>query len=418
MRYFQFFDSLGSLRQLFTHYYGKIRRHPIHNFWKDVVQSADLLELANENNFPSKTDVSVTEPPEPSAEEAAAACSAERLQALIVNSVSVSDSDNESDCFTEDRLRVESDRELFCLGRPLGTHDYTGQRVLQIATILKNLSFIEENVAVLSQNHTFLRFLLLCVGSRWGNLHTLGLEMLGNISGEFLLKDLNRDRLARNLLKLVTEGLQSEDRNFCISCLDVLNKLSQTEANEDILARTLEPVLYQRVCSFLTIHDVMLLIYTLECLYSLSSLGERPCNLIVNNHGVVDTLVSLVTVEGKSYGPKACIGMKLVETLPGGTVPTAATTNSPTVTTTAAQSTTTSAPASPAKSVTTPARPALQRLMVTPSPTPLSRKYPAEPHPSTFLTELISQKSKMMLMLQLSPRRCPRSGSKCPHRLR
>lgn len=73
-----------------------------------------------------------------------------------------------------------------------------------------------------------------------------------------------------------------------------------------------------QVCSFLTLHDVMLLIYTLECLYSLSSLGERSCNLIVKNHGVVDTLVSLVTVEGKSYGPKACIGMKLVETLPGG----------------------------------------------------------------------------------------------------
>lgn len=64
----------------------------------------------------------------------------------------------------------------------------------------------------------------------------------------------------------------------------------------------------------------MLLIYTLECLYSLSSLGERSCNLIVNNHGVVDTLVSLVTVEGKSYGPKACIGMKLVETVSGGGV--------------------------------------------------------------------------------------------------
>lgn len=62
----------------------------------------------------------------------------------------------------------------------------------------------------------------------------------------------------------------------------------------------------------------MLLIYTLECLYSLSSLGERSCNLIVRNHGVIDTLVSLVTVEGKSYGPKACIGMKLVETVPGG----------------------------------------------------------------------------------------------------
>lgn len=320
------------------------------------------------------------------AEDLAATCSVERLQDSIVTvntSGSVSDADSDSDCFIEQddvRIRLrpnESDRELFCLERAIGTQDYIGQRVLQVATILKNLSFIEENVPILTKNRTFLRFLLLCAGSRWANLQSLGLEMLGNISGEFLLKDLGKDRLASCLIKLVTNGLQSEDRNSCISSLDVLNKLSQTEVNEDILARTLEPIVYQKVCSFLTIHDVMLLIYTLECLYSLSSLGERPCSLIVNNHGVVDTLVSLVTVEGKSYGPKACIGMKLVETLPGGMVPNAGSSvgaSSFTVTT-AAQSTTTSTAASPSKTITTPLRPSPaptpQRLMATPSPTPL-----------------------------------------------
>lgn len=41
----------------------------------------------------------------------------------------------------------------------------------------------------------------------------------------------------------------------------------------------------------------MLLIYTLECLYSLSSLGEKACNCIVRVHGAIDTLVSLITVE-------------------------------------------------------------------------------------------------------------------------
>jgi len=51
------------------------------------------------------------------------------------------------------------------------------------------------------------------------------------------------------------------------------------------------------VCTFLTLHDIMLLIYTLECLYSLSSLGERACNCIVRVHGAIDTLVSLITVE-------------------------------------------------------------------------------------------------------------------------
>ena len=54
---------------------------------------------------------------------------------------------------------------------------------------------------------------------------------------------------------------------------------------------------YDRLCQYLTLHDIMLLIQTLECLYSLSSLGERACNQLTRVHGAVDTLVSLVTVE-------------------------------------------------------------------------------------------------------------------------
>lgn len=54
---------------------------------------------------------------------------------------------------------------------------------------------------------------------------------------------------------------------------------------------------YDRICSFLSLQDIMLLIHTLECLYSLSSLGEKACNSIVHVHGAIDMLVSLVTVE-------------------------------------------------------------------------------------------------------------------------
>lgn len=34
-------------------------------------------------------------------------------------------------------------------------------------------------------------------------------------------------------------------------------------------------------------------------------------------HGIVDTIVSLITVEAQSYGPDACILMRVVETVPG-----------------------------------------------------------------------------------------------------
>lgn len=61
---------------------------------------------------------------------------------------------------------------------------------------------------------------------------------------------------------------------------------------------------------------MMLLIYSLECIYALTSIGEKPCNAIAEIHGVLDTLVSLVTVDVHSFGPDSCILMRVVETLP------------------------------------------------------------------------------------------------------
>ena len=69
--------------------------------------------------------------------------------------------------------------------------------------------------------------------------------------------------------------------------------------------------MYDQICHYLAIHDIMLLIYTLESLYSLSSLGTPSCNSIVRSKGSIHTLVSLLTVEAQSYGPEACIGMKV-----------------------------------------------------------------------------------------------------------
>ncbi|CAG9840930.1 unnamed protein product [Diabrotica balteata] len=315
----------NSTRQLFTHFYNVIRKKPIHNFWKDVLESQEYLDLTNETKFKAveAETPSRTEPPIAGQDEEAAAIialniSGQSEELSEENADSVDGEIIEENCDSFKLKLTPDDSELFCLKRSLGTQDYVGQRVLQIATILRNLSFIEENVPILVKNTSFIRFLLLCSISRWNVLSNLGMDMLCNISSEFIIRDLNSDLLATKLLKVVNHGLKSEDRAACLTSLEVLNKLSQNEQNEDVMQRLLQKHVYKHVCSFLTLHDVMLLIYTLECLYSLSSLGEKSCNYIIINHGVIDTLVSLITVEGKSYGPKACIGMKLVETLPSG----------------------------------------------------------------------------------------------------
>ncbi len=52
--------------------------------------------------------------------------------------------------------------ELFAVGRGSGTGELTGQRILQVATILRNLSFEEDNVPLLGGcNTTSILFLLL-----------------------------------------------------------------------------------------------------------------------------------------------------------------------------------------------------------------------------------------------------------------
>lgn len=73
---------------------------------------------------------------------------------------------------------------LFHPLRNMGIDDVEGQRVLQVAIILRNLSFEETNVKLLAANRTCLRFLLLCAHCTFVSLRQLGLDTLGNVAGE------------------------------------------------------------------------------------------------------------------------------------------------------------------------------------------------------------------------------------------
>jgi len=141
----------------------------------------------------------------------------------------------------------EEDKDLFCVGRTLGTQDPYGQRVLQIASILRNLSFMSENAAVLGRNRCFLRFVLLCVRARWSNLHQLGFDLLGNIANEIILKEAG-ERITDVVLSCVAKGIESQDRFIVMSCLEVLNKISQQDSNEEIVTFGLADNVYELIC--------------------------------------------------------------------------------------------------------------------------------------------------------------------------
>lgn len=287
--------SHRTIRDLFHEYYAGVRRHSLQSFWRDCLhEKPPFLELAYEDFFDPETD---------DYEMNNQLVARDTLQLLQEN---------------EKLSRNEyTELDFLALGRGLGTQEYIGQRILQIATILRNLTFIDENLSTMSQNRCFIRFLVILSNVRWGGLHHLGLDMLGQIAPELNLVDPIVDSLTRCLLSTVVTGLEGADRGVIISCLEILGKVCQKECNEDIIHRCLDKKTYEQICRYLCLNDIMLLLYTLECIYSLSSLGEKSCNQIVHVRGVIDSLVSLVTVEAQSYGPDACILMRVVETIPG-----------------------------------------------------------------------------------------------------
>uniref|UniRef100_A0A182QJX1 ARID domain-containing protein n=1 Tax=Anopheles farauti TaxID=69004 RepID=A0A182QJX1_9DIPT len=301
-----------SLRDTFNEYYSNIRKNSLQRFWKDCLfEKPQVLELSLEDCFAKMGK-------DPSALIAAIYHDEEKeLDAKCGSGEEEAEQDSE---IITGSLSTASLRTFLSLGTGLGTNDYIGQRVLQIAAIFRNLSFNEENLQVLGRNRTFIRFLIMCANARWNNLHHLGLDMLGNVANEIDINDPQSDEVTRCLISTLSEGLEGADRGVIISCLEVLSKIAQKEANEENLNRCLNQQLFDQMCLFLCLNDIMLLLYTLECIYSLTSMGEKPCSAIMHIRGVIDTLVSLVTVEAQSYGPDACILMRVVETIPGNMV--------------------------------------------------------------------------------------------------
>lgn len=252
-----------------------MRRNSLQSFWSDcLVDKPNILELCYEDHYETPDD---------------------KMHQLSCDPAPDSFEDGLNTGCTE--LDAFNDLDFLNLRRGLGTHDYIGQRVHQIASIIRNLTFIEDNHLTLVQSRTFLRFLVMCSNIRWGNLHHMALDMLGNVAPEIELADPSADELTRSLMSTVSDGLESPDRGVIISCLEVLHKLCQKECNEEFLQKCMDAKTYNRICMYLSLNDIMLLLYTLECIYALTSMGEKSCMAILQVNGLIDQLVSLITVE-------------------------------------------------------------------------------------------------------------------------
>jgi hypothetical protein len=64
--------------------------------------------------------------------------------------------------------------------------------------------------------------------------------------------------------------------------LEIISKLCQLEKNEVVLSECLEDEDYARMVELLTVHDIQLIVHSLEALYQLSELGEITTTMIAN----------------------------------------------------------------------------------------------------------------------------------------
>ncbi|CAM4502431.1 unnamed protein product, partial [Lepidochelys kempii] len=201
---------------------------------------------------------------------------------------------------------------LFHPPRKLGINDIEGQRVLQIAVILRNLSFEEGNVKLLAANRTCLRFLLLSAHSHFISLRQLGLDTLGNIAAELLLDPVDF-KTTHLMFHTVTKCLMARDRFLKMRGMEILGNLCKAEDNGVLICEYVDQESYKEIICHLTLPDVLLVISALEVLYMLTEMGEVACTKIAKVDKSIDTLVCLVSMDIQMFGPDALTAVKLIE---------------------------------------------------------------------------------------------------------
>uniref|UniRef100_A0A668AV35 AT-rich interactive domain 2 n=1 Tax=Myripristis murdjan TaxID=586833 RepID=A0A668AV35_9TELE len=261
-----FDDSLGSFSGVFGMDWKEKTSRDFIRFWKEVVEDAEVRELIWDKSSPAHDGTS----------------SEERWQSL------------------------------FHPPRDPGISDMEGQRVLQVAVILRNLSFEEANVKLLAANRTCLRFLLLCAHCNLISLRQLGLDTLGNVAAELQLDPVDF-RTTHLMFHTITKCLMARDRFLKMRAMEILGNLSKAEDNGVLICEYVDQESYREVIALLTLPDLMLLMASLEVLYLLAQLGEVPCSKIASVDHSIDLLVRLVSVDLHTFGPDALTAVRLIE---------------------------------------------------------------------------------------------------------
>nr|XP_039255039.1 AT-rich interactive domain-containing protein 2-like [Styela clava] len=207
--------------------------------------------------------------------------------------------------------------ELFHGYRSLGVEDYEGQRVLQIALVLLNLSFEDFNVSLLARHPSLIRFVFLCIHSEYSCLRQTGLDILSNISSRIELLHLHFNMTAM-IFDAIDSAVLSDDKFERIRGFEILANICRPRPNVDYVCVSVSEEVYNAAVQNLMINDVELLLAAIEALYRLSKLGESPCTKIIFIKGCIDILICLVTLNVRTFGPEKLSEIRLARRITPG----------------------------------------------------------------------------------------------------
>ncbi|BES87578.1 Brahma associated protein 170kD [Nesidiocoris tenuis] len=235
------------LRDYFIELYEKDRGHEMKLFWINSIKHDALSWLTNENNF----------------------------------RIGMSKDD---DCIMAD----VPDRSY--LTEHLTNYDFFISRICQIARVILNFTEHYDNAAFLASDVTAVRFVLLCCDCKNERICEFGWDILCSIAWRICLRTVG----FKEVTLLVCEAVTSENISLVVASLRVLSQLALVESNSNILLESVDREIFFKLCTYLTLQDVFVILCTLETLYSLSQSEKVFCDRIFHTAGMISLLVLLL----------------------------------------------------------------------------------------------------------------------------
>ncbi|KAK6735847.1 hypothetical protein RB195_018851 [Necator americanus] len=213
---------------------------------------------------------------------------------------------------------VDLDSDMFTgLANEFDVRDPMSWRINQVSTVVRNLSFEPINRVTMAQCWPLFRFLFLCASSKWAPLYTAAMDTLSNLACDIDLTWHKMIHCADHaLLRIIRKGIFSTDKFKLIRSLEILTALCSFEGNEATICDFLDKKIFEHIFDIVCIKDIMMCVYTLECLYQISEMGDVACQLLAELPRAITQLVSMATLEAVSFGPAGLAGMKVVEYQP------------------------------------------------------------------------------------------------------